>query len=184
MVWFYEKHGPYIRCEIRDRVGGGDELVIVNPDGTEQVERYYDSASLTRRQEELESRPTGDGWQGPLAARFNLQVPQVCRYRRFARIAGLQVLLMQPRDGSESRKPLYTLLQLDFQPDGECSSGVELRTVAPAVAGSNPVTHPKQASKVRGSRVQRSGSKFRLSGVLRSAVVRSVLGFWFLVLGS
>src|SRR5688572_16447871 len=26
--------------------------------------------------------------------------------------------------------------------DGECSSGVELRTVAPAVAGSNPVTHP------------------------------------------
>jgi hypothetical protein len=66
MVWFYEKHGTYIRCETRDSADdGGYELLIVDPDGTEQVERYHDSASLTSRQEELESRLTGDGWQGP-----------------------------------------------------------------------------------------------------------------------
>jgi hypothetical protein len=31
MVWFYEKHGTYIRCETRVRAGGGYELVIVKP---------------------------------------------------------------------------------------------------------------------------------------------------------
>ena len=65
MVWFYERHGTYIRCETREAADRGFELVIINPDGTEKVERFEDSASLTRRQQQLESSLTGDGWTGP-----------------------------------------------------------------------------------------------------------------------
>ena len=65
MVWFFEKHGTYIRCETRDGPNGTYELVICNPDGSEQIEHFTDSAALTRRQQELEFRLTGDGWQGP-----------------------------------------------------------------------------------------------------------------------
>jgi hypothetical protein len=66
MVWFYERQGSFIRCEARDAPGGaGFELVIVEPDGTESVERFDDSASLQRRQQELQSNLSHDGWQGP-----------------------------------------------------------------------------------------------------------------------
>ena len=66
MVWFYERHGSYIRCEARDAADGpGFELIVVNPDGSEVVERFEDSAALTRRQEELETSLTSDGWTGP-----------------------------------------------------------------------------------------------------------------------
>jgi hypothetical protein len=65
MVWFYERHGTYIRCETRETVDGAFELVISNPDGTERVERFEDSSSLTRRQQQLESTLTTDGWTGP-----------------------------------------------------------------------------------------------------------------------
>lgn len=65
MVWFYERHGVYIRCETRETTDGAFELVIMQPDGTESVERHEDSASLTRRQQELESNLTHDGWTGP-----------------------------------------------------------------------------------------------------------------------
>lgn len=65
MVWFYERHGTYIRCETRETPDGAFELVQTNPDGTEVVERFEDSASLTRRQQELESHLTTDGWTGP-----------------------------------------------------------------------------------------------------------------------
>ena len=65
MVWFYERHGTYIRCETRETPDGAFELVQTNPDGTEVVERFEDSASLTKRQQQLESNLTTDGWTGP-----------------------------------------------------------------------------------------------------------------------
>ena len=66
MVWFYERQGTFIRCETRDASApGGFELVIVEPDGTESVEQFDDSAALERRQQELQSTLTHDGWQGP-----------------------------------------------------------------------------------------------------------------------
>jgi hypothetical protein len=65
MVWFFERHGIYIRCETRDATAGGFELLVINPDGIERVERFEDSASLTRRQRELDSDLTHDGWTGP-----------------------------------------------------------------------------------------------------------------------
>ena len=65
MVWFYERHGTYIRCETRETPDGAFELVQTSPDGTETVERFEDSGSLTRRQQQLESYLTTDGWTGP-----------------------------------------------------------------------------------------------------------------------
>ena len=65
MVWFFERHGTYIRCETRDVNEGGYELLVINPDGVENIERFEDSASLTRRQRELDSHLADDGWTGP-----------------------------------------------------------------------------------------------------------------------
>ena len=67
MVWFYERNGCFLRFETRDAAGGPAiyELVISNPDGTENVERFPDSESMVHRQLELESQLTTNGWQGP-----------------------------------------------------------------------------------------------------------------------
>ena len=66
MVWFYERQGTFIRCETRDAATGkGFELLIVQPDGQERVERFEDSSSLERRQHELQATLAHDGWQGP-----------------------------------------------------------------------------------------------------------------------
>jgi hypothetical protein len=66
MVWFYEREGAFIRCETRDaQNGAGFELVVIQPDGTEHVEYFEDSAALSRRQAELQSSLSHDGWSGP-----------------------------------------------------------------------------------------------------------------------
>ena len=68
MVWFYEKQGAFIRCETRDAEDGdgfGFDLIVSQPDGSERVEHFNDSRTLTRRQQELESTLAGDGWHGP-----------------------------------------------------------------------------------------------------------------------
>jgi hypothetical protein len=67
MVWFYERHGAFIRFEAREAEGdgGGFDLVITDPDGSERIEHFDDSSALTRRQQDLERALTHDGWQGP-----------------------------------------------------------------------------------------------------------------------
>jgi hypothetical protein len=65
MVWFYERQGTFIRCETRNAAGGGFELVVIKPDGSERVEHFDDSLTLSRRQAELENTLTHDGWTGP-----------------------------------------------------------------------------------------------------------------------
>jgi hypothetical protein len=66
MVWFYERQGNFIRCETRVAASGnGFELVVIQPDGSERVEQFDDSSTLARRQAELESSLTHDGWTGP-----------------------------------------------------------------------------------------------------------------------
>jgi hypothetical protein len=66
MVWFYERQGTFIRCETRTAPNGvGFELVVIQPDGSEQVEHFDDSATLSRRQAELEASLADEGWTGP-----------------------------------------------------------------------------------------------------------------------
>ena len=67
MVSFYERSGTFVRLETRDvpERPGVYELVVVKPDGDEVVEQFPDSKALLRRQQELETSLTHDGWQGP-----------------------------------------------------------------------------------------------------------------------
>jgi hypothetical protein len=66
MIWFYEKRGTHLRCEVRQAVEGDRyELVITDPDGHERVESFMDSRELTRRSRELETEWRGEGWDGP-----------------------------------------------------------------------------------------------------------------------
>jgi len=65
MIWFFERKGLYVRCETRKTTDGAYELVITKADGTEDVERFDDSATLAKRQVEIEQGLTSDGWTGP-----------------------------------------------------------------------------------------------------------------------
>jgi hypothetical protein len=66
MVFFYERQGAFLRCEARTAENGpGFELVIIQPDGTEEIEHFDDSSKLTQRQKELEATLAHEGWTGP-----------------------------------------------------------------------------------------------------------------------
>jgi hypothetical protein len=65
MIWFFERKGQYVRCETRKATDGAYELVITDADGAERVERFQESASLAKRQVELEHTLTAEGWTGP-----------------------------------------------------------------------------------------------------------------------
>jgi hypothetical protein len=66
MIWFYERSGSHLRCEVREALQGDRyELVITKPEGAEQIETFCDSKALTRRSRELEDEWRTQGWDGP-----------------------------------------------------------------------------------------------------------------------
>ena len=68
MIWFYERKGEHLRCEIRQQVEGDRfALVVTLPDGSERMEIFDDSSALNRRSVELEKMLTLKGWNGPFA---------------------------------------------------------------------------------------------------------------------
>lgn len=68
MIWFYERKGEHLRCEIRQLIEGDRfALVVTMPDGSERTEFFDDSATLNRRSLELETLLTEKGWNGPYA---------------------------------------------------------------------------------------------------------------------
>ncbi|HYT74132.1 MAG TPA: hypothetical protein VEL79_05245 [Vicinamibacterales bacterium] len=71
MIWFYERKGEHLRCEIRQQIEGDRfELVVTLPNGTERTEFFDDSSTLNRRSLELEKLLCGKGWNGPYARDF------------------------------------------------------------------------------------------------------------------
>ena len=68
VIWFYERRGEHLRCEIRQQVEGDRfALVVTLPDGTERTEIFEDSRSLNSRSIELEKMLREKGWNGPFA---------------------------------------------------------------------------------------------------------------------
>jgi hypothetical protein len=66
VVFFFERHGQFIRCESRPAEGrGGYELAILYPDGREEIEHFDDPVALNQRQMQLESSWISSGWFGP-----------------------------------------------------------------------------------------------------------------------
>lgn len=65
MFWWFERGGQFLRYEANAGKGGGYELRIIEPDGTERVETFDDSISLARRQADFEQQISAEGWTGP-----------------------------------------------------------------------------------------------------------------------
>jgi hypothetical protein len=68
VIWFYERKGEHLRCEIRQLIEGDRfALVVTMPDGSERTEMFDDSGALNRRSVELEEMLRTKGWNGPYA---------------------------------------------------------------------------------------------------------------------
>jgi hypothetical protein len=68
VIWFYERKGEHLRCEIRQLIEGDKfALVVTLPDGTERTELFDDGRALNRRSVELEHVLRTKGWNGPYA---------------------------------------------------------------------------------------------------------------------
>jgi hypothetical protein len=68
VIWFYERKGEHLRCEIRQQIEGDRfALVLTLPDGTEQIEVFDDSRRLNLRSRQLEQMFLEKGWNGPFA---------------------------------------------------------------------------------------------------------------------
>ena len=68
VIWFYERKGEHLRCEIRQQIEGDRfALVVTLPDGTERTEFFDDSRTLNTRSLELEKMLREKGWNGPFA---------------------------------------------------------------------------------------------------------------------
>lgn len=65
MFWWFERSGQYMRYEVRETTGGGYELRIISPDGSERVETFERSEDLNKRQQDFEQELARDGWNGP-----------------------------------------------------------------------------------------------------------------------
>jgi hypothetical protein len=71
VIWFYAKEGRHLRCELRQQITGDTfDLVITEPDGSERVEHFSDSASVTRRSQQLEAEWIKAGWDGPFGREY------------------------------------------------------------------------------------------------------------------
>ena len=64
MFWWFERGGKFLRYEARVS-GDSFEFCIIEPDGSERVERFADSRELMKRQAEFEDQIKGEGWTGP-----------------------------------------------------------------------------------------------------------------------
>lgn len=63
MLWTFHREGKQLVYEIRVSADArGFDLVIRQPDGTETVERFPDSAGVDRRALELQQQLLNDGW--------------------------------------------------------------------------------------------------------------------------
>ena len=63
MIWFFERPGEYLQCEIRRAEGGTEfELVWAASDGRVYVERSDDASALVHRRRVLERWLRLDGW--------------------------------------------------------------------------------------------------------------------------
>jgi hypothetical protein len=68
MIWFYERRGDHLRCEIRTQIEGDRfDLLITHPDGTESVETFGNQRVLNQRTAELERLWRAEGWDGPFS---------------------------------------------------------------------------------------------------------------------
>jgi hypothetical protein len=63
VIWFFDREGEKLRCEItRDRSVGRYRLVVTRPDGSESVEEVEEPTELIERSVQLMNSLRVDGW--------------------------------------------------------------------------------------------------------------------------
>lgn len=65
MIFFFQREGEYMRCDIHGAEPGGYELVLVHPDGSETTEQFDTADAVYRRWNELQGSLKDAGWWGP-----------------------------------------------------------------------------------------------------------------------
>jgi uncharacterized protein YlaI len=66
MIWVFERAREQLRCEIRRETSGpGFELIVTNPDGSQRMERFGETAALIKRSLDLQMELIEAGWRAP-----------------------------------------------------------------------------------------------------------------------
>lgn len=66
MIWFFERQHARLSYEIRRATEGTEfELVITQPDGSQQVEAFTDASLLMERSVRLRDTLAAQGWRVP-----------------------------------------------------------------------------------------------------------------------
>lgn len=66
MIWIFERASERLRCEIRrESSGPGYELIVTNPDGSQRMERFDETAALIKRSLDLQLELIEAGWRAP-----------------------------------------------------------------------------------------------------------------------
>lgn len=66
MIWFFERQQARLSYEIRRATEGTEfELVITQPDGSQQIEAFTDASLLVERSVRLRDSLASAGWRVP-----------------------------------------------------------------------------------------------------------------------
>ncbi len=65
VFWWFERNGIYTRYEVLELAPGRYEFRVIDPNGAEEVEQFFNHADLAERQKSLERQLAGEGWSGP-----------------------------------------------------------------------------------------------------------------------
>jgi hypothetical protein len=69
MIWFFERRGERMQCEVRRDVDRQDyEFVMTGADGAETVERYDDPSAVISRSVDHMRLLIEDGWRSASGA--------------------------------------------------------------------------------------------------------------------
>jgi hypothetical protein len=62
MLWFFEKSGERMQCEIRPHPAGAGVELVWTQKGEHHIEHFSDADQAEQRRRELEAALRGDGW--------------------------------------------------------------------------------------------------------------------------
>jgi hypothetical protein len=65
MFWWFERKGELLRVEVLQVSAQQFELRVIAADGGESMESFSNAQELAKRQEEVLTTISKDGWSGP-----------------------------------------------------------------------------------------------------------------------
>jgi hypothetical protein len=65
MFWWFERKGELLRVEVLQIAEQQFELRVIEANGDERMESFSNAQDLSKRQEEVLTTISQDGWSGP-----------------------------------------------------------------------------------------------------------------------